>query len=141
MPEYPGGKKAFGDYIRRNLRYPDEALQEGIEGDVIVTYEVNDNGKVQNPKIKHGIGYGCDQEALRLISSLQFAAVTNRGMRVKRTFTTRIAFRLPPKKATSGIAYHVTPSDKKKEEKSPAPSSGKSYTWQIPVGGNENPKE
>lgn len=136
LPVYPGGKKAFNTFIKENLKYPEEALQKGIEGDVLVIYEVNDNGTLFNPRIKHGIGYGCDEEALRLVGLLKYGKVSNRGLRVKSSFTTRIPFRISRRKSTS-ISYHFTV--KKKEEKKPEEPKRSGYTWQIPLKtGNMN---
>ncbi len=133
LPAYPGGKKAFDLFIKENLQYPEEALQNRIEGDVHITYEVNDNGEVLNPLVRHGIGYGCDQEALRLIGLLKFPKTTNRGVRVKSRFNTRIPFRLMKQQREVQLQYSVTP----KAQPSATPESeskGKgSYTWQIPV--------
>jgi len=133
LPEYPGGKKAFIAYINQQMRYPEEALKAGIEGDVLLTYEVNDNGEVLSPQVKHGIGYGCDQEALRLISSLRFSSAQNRGVRVKSRFTTRIPFRIPRKvQPAAAIQYTVKPAaESSPKPVDPAPKTG--YTWQISV--------
>ncbi|MFO7723092.1 MAG: energy transducer TonB [Bacteroidales bacterium] len=136
LPTYPGGKKAFNTFIQENLKYPEEALKHNIEGDVLVTYEVTDNGEVLNASLKHGIGYGCDEEALRLISELKFGKTTNRGMRVRSRFTTRIPFRIKkkPVKQTT-IAYHQP--EKKAATQQPAtvpkPKSGNTITWQINI--------
>ncbi len=140
LPEYPGGKKAFNIYVKQHLKYPEEALKAGVEGDVIITYEVDDNGDVLNPKVKHGIGYGCDQEALNLISGMKFAGARNRGVRVKSKFTTRIPFRLPVKEKSTGINYHIT--SRPDTPKIGNPAAGRlSYTWQIPLKTNDPEKE
>jgi TonB family protein len=141
LPGYPGGKRAFGEYIRKNMQYPAEALTAGIEGDVLVTYEVTDNGKVLNAVVKHGIGYGCDQEALRLISGMQFGGVSNRGVRVSSKYNTRIAFRLPKVPKEPQLNYHVSVRPKDKDQPTDTPSPGRSYTWQIPLTPHDSTKE
>jgi TonB family protein len=95
MPKYPGGSEAFKEFLASNLRFPAAALQAGVEGKVIVEYDVHDNGLVQHPRILKSVGYGCDEEALRIISMLRFEKVKNRGVRVKMTTKTTINFRLP----------------------------------------------
>lgn len=45
LPQYPGGKKAFVDFIVANLRYPEAAQQARIEGAVIVEYEIDSDGQ------------------------------------------------------------------------------------------------
>jgi TonB family protein len=134
LPTYPGGKQAFNTYIQENLKYPEEALKRNIEGDVIITYEVTDNGEVLNPAIKHGIGYGCDEEALRLISELKFGKTSNRGLRVRSRFTTRIPFRIKRKPVQqTTISYHIPEKKEEPGKRAPAPKpkSGNTFTWQV----------
>jgi TonB family protein len=95
LPKYTGGSKAFREFIAANLHYPDAALEAGVEGKVIVEYDVLDSGVVQHPRVLKGIGHGCDEEALRLVGLLLFEKVKNRGVRVKMTTKTTINFRLP----------------------------------------------
>jgi TonB family protein len=109
LPEYPGGGEAMKEFIGQNLRYPEKALQAGIEGFVLVGYEVNDNGGVLNARILKGLGHGCDEEALRVISLLRFEKVKNRGKRLKVTKKTRINFRMNKTTAQVSITYHNKP--------------------------------
>ncbi len=67
MPEFPGGDEARVKFLNKNLIYPDSARKHGIQGTVFATFTVDTNGSVSNPKILRGIGYGCDEEAIRII--------------------------------------------------------------------------
>ncbi len=67
-------------FIDENLKYPEEALHQRIEGTVHLEYVVNGLGKIVNVKLLEGIGYGCDEEAIRLIKSLVFEKVYNKGL-------------------------------------------------------------
>jgi TonB family protein len=96
LPKYPGGSAAFREFIAANLRYPDAALSAGVEGTVMVEYDVRDNGMVEHPRILKGIGHGCDEEAMRVVAMLRYDNAKNRGLRVKMTTKTSIHFRLPP---------------------------------------------
>jgi len=119
------------DFVSKNLRYPEEAKAAGIEGKVLVGYDVNDNGKVMNPHIINGIGHGCDEEAIRLVSLFKFTKVRNRRMRVKVSKRTSINFKMHQTK----ISYTVT-SDKKPETKTGEPDIGKKdsgYSYTINV--------
>lgn len=98
LPEYPGGKEAFKKYIKDNLNYPKEALEQKIEGIVHLVAEINDNGEVEQVWIENGLGYGCDEEAVRLLKSIQFGGVKNRGVRLKTKKRFRIEFKLPAQK-------------------------------------------
>ncbi len=70
MPSYPGGNGAMTDYLKQNLKYPDKAKAEGIEGKVFVTFVVDKQGKVTATKILRGISPEIDAEALRVVSSM-----------------------------------------------------------------------
>ena len=94
-PEFPGGKEEFKKYIKESLIYPKEALENKIEGVVFLNAEINDNGLVTNVNIEKGLGYGCDEEAKRLLSGCKFGGVKNRGVRVKTRKKFRINFKLP----------------------------------------------
>ena len=96
-PDYPGGKKALNEFVSSNLRYPEEALQRKVEGSVKVAYDVDVFGEVSNVKLLGGIGYGCDEEAVRIVKMLRFEKKKYRGLRVGFHNTILIHFRLPGK--------------------------------------------
>lgn len=70
MPEFPGGRQALNNYLKRNLAYPVGAREDGIQGRVIVRFVVNTEGRIENATIVRGIGGGCDQEALRVVKAM-----------------------------------------------------------------------
>lgn len=94
-PEYQGGNKAFEKFIQENLKYPDEAIENKIEGFVLLNAKVDDNGNVIEAKVVKGLGYGCDEEALRLAKLVKYNKVKNRGLRVITSKKIRIIFYLP----------------------------------------------
>jgi len=53
-------------FIQENIKYPMEALQNGVQGTVYVTFVVEKDGSLSNIRILKGIGYGCDKEVLRI---------------------------------------------------------------------------
>lgn len=69
QPEPNGGLKAFYDYVGANLRYPARASRMGIEGRVFVEFVVEKNGTLTDIRVVKGIGAGCDEEAIRVISN------------------------------------------------------------------------
>jgi len=93
--QYPGGKKAMDKFVKENMKYPLEAIEEKIEGDVELTYRVGSHGKVLNAEVIKGIGKGCDREALRLVKLLRFKPQTNKKIRVYHNLSLTIHFRLP----------------------------------------------
>ena len=70
VPSYPGGDEALMKYIMTNLIYPEKAKQEMIQGTVFVTFVVKADGRISNIKVIRGIGYGCDEEAIRLFQTM-----------------------------------------------------------------------
>ena len=92
---YEGGKAALEAFVKKELRYPPEALKGKIEGTVSVRYTVDYKGNVIEAGIISGLGHGCDEEALRIVKSLKFK-VPNEG-RIKSEYTRKlhIYFRLP----------------------------------------------
>ncbi|MFD1258363.1 energy transducer TonB [Mucilaginibacter terrae] len=68
-PEFPGGNIHFISYIQKTLSYPSKAIRYNIEGSVEVAFDVNRDGSFKNVRVLKGIGYGCDEEALRIVSN------------------------------------------------------------------------
>jgi TonB family protein len=63
----PLNSKAYQNYIKDNLHYPEEALETKIKGVVILQFTVKPNGEISQIIVIKGLGYGCDQEAIRLL--------------------------------------------------------------------------
>ncbi|MDR2651356.1 MAG: energy transducer TonB [Prevotellaceae bacterium] len=92
QPTYPGGNKALSKFVSENLHYPEQAVQNNISGSVHLQYVVNDDGIVESVQVLKGLGYGCDEEAVRVVKLLRFGKVKNRGVRLKSTKKIRINF-------------------------------------------------
>lgn len=61
------GFKKYSRYIKRNRVYPSAAKRAKIKGVVVVKFKVLPNGELFDFRIVQGLGYGCDEEAIRLI--------------------------------------------------------------------------
>lgn len=95
MPSYPGGTDALNEFIQKNLTYPEEARKAGLEGTVIVTYIIDVNGKVTNPKVIRGIQLDMDKEALRVTNLIKGWKPASQGGRpVSTTVTMPVEFKL-----------------------------------------------
>ncbi|MCI1268104.1 MAG: energy transducer TonB [Saprospiraceae bacterium] len=70
LPEFPGGPAAMTKFINDNMRYPEEAKLHKVAGTVVIQFVVTKEGKISNVTLTRGIGYGCDEEALRVIQSM-----------------------------------------------------------------------
>lgn len=124
--KYPGGDKALDKFISENLQYPEEALKNKVEGTVSIEIDIDVFGKVTASRILHGIGHGCDEEAKRLVSLLQFEKKKYRGLRVTHHRTLNIHFRLH---TASPPAQQLNYQYKETEKKSPA----KTHTYTIKI--------
>lgn len=95
MPEFPGGQDALFAYIGKNLKYPEQAVEEGIEGVVYVTFVVEKDGKISGARVLRGIGSGCSEEALRVVSGMpNWRPGKQRGQEVRVQYNLPIRFKL-----------------------------------------------
>ena len=62
-----GGYKKLQQFFEDNMSYPKEAKKQQIEGRVFVAFTVNEDGTLSDFRILKGLGYGCDEEAIRLM--------------------------------------------------------------------------
>jgi protein TonB len=69
MPIPPGGMEGWVKYFRENLKYPETAKKNGIEGMVMLSFIVRSDGSVTDVEVLRGIGGGCDEEAMRLLAN------------------------------------------------------------------------
>lgn len=95
MPEFPGGTVELLGYLKKNIKYPKESLENGIQGRVIVQFIVNRDGKIVDPVITRSVDPFIDKEALRLVSNMpKWEPGEQRGKPVRVKFTLPIQFRL-----------------------------------------------
>ncbi len=95
QPEFPGGEAARQKFLEDNLRYPQMAREAGIQGTVFVTFVVERDGSVTDVRILRGIGGGCDEEAVRVVSMMpRWEPGRQRGQPVRVQFNMPIRFRL-----------------------------------------------
>jgi TonB family protein len=66
-PEFIGGQKAMYNFINDNIKYPFEAQRNDISGRVFLKFVVEKDGSIGDVKVWKGLGYGCDEEAVRVI--------------------------------------------------------------------------
>ncbi len=70
QPEYAGGTAALNKFLDEHLYYPDVARENEVTGKVLVRFLVDEEGTVTHVKVVKGIGYGCDEEALRVVKAM-----------------------------------------------------------------------
>ena len=95
MPQYEGGEKARNRFLAENIVYPQNALKQGIQGNVYVSFIVEADGAISNVKLLRGIGGGCDEEAIRVIGMFpKWKPGMQNGKNVRVLFNVPIYFKL-----------------------------------------------
>jgi TonB family protein len=96
MPTFPGGQYALNIFLNKNIRYPIIALENALEGKVIVKFYVDTDGSIKNPIVlKDNVGGGCAEEALRVVGSMpKWNPGTQRNKPVRVFFVIPITFKL-----------------------------------------------
>jgi len=110
MPRYAGCEQNIVDsidctfmqmikHIQTNLQYPQEALSIKAQGPVVVDFVIDSTGRVTDPVVTRGLGYGCDAEAIRVISLMpNWIPGMQDGKPVAVKMTIPIMFQIPKKK-------------------------------------------
>ena len=70
MPGFPGGEEKLMEFFTKNIEYPKEAREAGIQGRVFVGFVIEKDGSISNVKVLRGIGHGCEEEAVRVVKSM-----------------------------------------------------------------------
>ena len=98
LPDFVGGNKNFIKFIKSKLSYPEKAVRSNIEGSVEIAFDITRDGSLKNIRLLKGIGYGCDEEALRIVSdSPKWRPGRLAGRSVEITQTVTIQFKLTDK--------------------------------------------
>jgi TonB family protein len=95
IAEFVGGEDALAKFLKDNLVYPEKAKKAKIEGTVYVRVTLNSDGTLENPLVLRSLGYGCDEEAIRLIKAMpNWKPAKQQGRAIQRELTLPINFKL-----------------------------------------------
>ncbi|MBR1505774.1 MAG: TonB family protein [Prevotella sp.] len=95
MPQFPGGPAALMEFLSKNIKYPEEAYKNGIQGRVIVTFTVNKDGSISEAKVVKSVDPQLDEEALRVAYSMpNWNPGMQNGEPVNVKYTVPITFKL-----------------------------------------------
>jgi protein TonB len=96
MPVYPGNDQGLSDYIASNIVYPEQAVDNSIEGTVKVEFVVDDKGDISDVKtIGNKLGYGLEEEAVKVVNKLsKWTPGKVKGKNVKTRLTVPITYKL-----------------------------------------------
>lgn len=94
-PKFPGGEKEMYNWLSRNIRYPEMAQQNNIQGRVTVQFVVEKDGSIGEVKVVRGKDPDLDKEAVRVVKSMpKFIPGKMNGQAVRVWYTLPINFKL-----------------------------------------------
>jgi TonB family protein len=96
LPAFPGGSKGLQTYFDKNMKYPEDASAEGVEGVVKVSFVVDETGKLTGLRTEgQKLGYGLEEEALRVVMAMPtWTPGRLKGNNVKTKYTLPVRFEL-----------------------------------------------
>ena len=98
MPMFPGNFMAMERFLSENIRYPQKALKEGLEGTVVVELVVEKDGSLTNIRVIRGVAPCLDEEALRVINMMPKWKPARQHNRIVRSlYRIPVPFTLPSK--------------------------------------------
>jgi protein TonB len=92
---FPGGQEALNKFLSKNIKYPAEAQRANVQGKVFLSFVVSPDGSISDVQVLKGLGFGCDQEAMRVVKSMpKWTPGKQSGRAVKSRFNLPITFQL-----------------------------------------------
>lgn len=94
---FPGGQAEMMKYLSKNIKYPEVAIQAGIQGKVTLRFVVGKDGSIENVTVARGVPGcpECDREAIRVVKSMpKWKPAKNDGKVVKSYFNLPVTFKL-----------------------------------------------
>ncbi|SHF43101.1 energy transducer TonB [Dysgonomonas macrotermitis] len=96
--QFPGGKDELYRFIATNIKYPYNAIEMGIEGDVIASFIIDKDGKIKDIEIISGLSYTCNKEVIRVIRLMpKWIPAMQYGRRVSMRHAIPVKFKLKEK--------------------------------------------
>jgi periplasmic protein TonB len=92
---FPGGASAMYEYLGANIKYPNEAQKKNISGKVFLKFVVKKDGSIGDVEVLKGIGYGCDEESVRVVKAMpKWRPAKYKGKNVACYFNMPIVYKL-----------------------------------------------
>jgi TonB family protein len=108
QPEFPGGISAMYEFIGNNMNYPEAAIKANVEGRVFLSFVVTETGTVEDILVLKGLGYGCDAEAVRVLSKFpKWTPGKQNGMLVNVRYNLPINFQLEEKDDKDNVSSRI----------------------------------
>ena len=95
MPQFPGGQIAMLQYLMKNIKYPEQAMKEGIQGRVTVRFIVEKDGSISDVKPVLSVHPLLNKEAVRVVESMpKWTPGKQNGKPVRVRFNLPVMFKL-----------------------------------------------
>ena len=95
MPQFPGGQIAMLQYLMKNIKYPEQAVKEGIQGRVTVRFIVEKDGSISDVKPVLSVHPLLNKEAVRVVESMpKWSPGKHNGKPVRVRFNLPVMFKL-----------------------------------------------
>jgi TonB family protein len=93
LAEPTGGRKAYDSYLESNLKYPEEALKNKIKGKAGIEFKVGRDGRLSDFRVTKKLGYGCEEEIIRLVKAgPKWSPTTEEGRPIESIVKVRLRF-------------------------------------------------
>ena len=87
QPEFPGGNQILFSFISKNFKYTDEMKENELKGKVIASFVIEKDGSISDIKVIQSIGYGTDNEVIRVLKSMpKWIPGIQKGRKVRCSF-------------------------------------------------------
>ena len=88
IAEFQGGMGALGKFLQKNLKYPEAAQRANVSGKIYMGFIVESDGTISNYEIIKSVGFGVDEEAIRVLKlSPKWIPARHKGKNVRSHFT------------------------------------------------------
>ena len=95
MPEYPGGMQAMIEFLQTNMKYPEDAAKQKVEGRVMVQFVVETDGSVSDVHVAKQVFPSLDAEAIRVVQAMpKWTPGKDKGRVVRVKYNLPIVFRM-----------------------------------------------
>ena len=96
FPQFPGGQAALDKFIATNVVYPPDAIEERVEGTVIVEFEIDKMGLIYTPHVtSEKLGYGLETEAMKVVNKMPlWTPASIKGKNTKSHYRLPVTFKL-----------------------------------------------
>ena len=103
QPFFPGGSEALLSFLAENIKYPEEAVKDSIQGRVVVTFIIETDGSISNIQVARGVHPLLDKEAVRVMGLMpKWKPAMNNSKPIRVKYNVPVSFKLEEPKPKEG---------------------------------------